>query len=116
MLKAGLAGDGDAASEDMQVACLEAWARTTEQDLVLAQALLSHPLGLSDDLSASLRSVVARDKNGHAYLTRQVPLPFNLLLSPWHGTNGKANQFAPASMPPIGVTCQVWSGGNLCLL
>ena len=76
MLKAGLAGDGDAASEDMQVACLEAWVRTTEQDLVLAQALLSHPLGPSHDLSASLRSVIARDKNGHAYLTRQVPLPF----------------------------------------
>ena len=73
MAKAGLAGVGDAGSEDMQVACLEAWARTTEQDLVLAQALLAHPLGPSDDLSTSLHSVLGRDRSGHTYLTRQVP-------------------------------------------
>lgn len=79
MLKAGLAGDGDAASEDIQVACLEAWARTTEQDLVLAQALLSHPLGPSDDLAASLRLVVHHDKDGHAYLTRQALCPVHHL-------------------------------------
>lgn len=70
MVKAGLAGDRGAGAEDIQAACLEAWAATMQQDLILAQALLSHPLGPSDDLTASLRNVLGHDQNGNSYMTR----------------------------------------------
>ncbi len=80
MVKAGLAGEGDMGSEDMQAACLEAWANTMQQDLVLAQALLSHPLGPSDDLTASLRNVLDDDRNGNSYLTRYKSMPLLCML------------------------------------
>ena len=70
MEKAGLAGEGDTVSEDIQAACLEAWANTMQQDLILAQALLSHPLGPSDDLAASLCNALGHDNDGNPYLTR----------------------------------------------